>query len=190
MGDESERAPAPARGDPPVPDPAADPLEALRAAHHRQRAMMQGLCRLAGSARPEMADEAAALLAYIDHEMELHHRDEDEDLLPLLRRRAAPEDRLEALISRLGQDHAASLRRARAIAEMLARLAAGGPALSAADRDAMRAHASAELCHLTLENAVMLPLARARLTAHDLRTLALRMAARRGICLIPETTRC
>ena len=37
--------------------------------------------------------------------------------------------------------------------------------------------------HLTLENAIVLPLARIRLTADDLRNLAQRMSARRGIKL-------
>jgi hemerythrin-like domain-containing protein len=41
--------------------------------------------------------------------------------------------------------------------------------------------------HLILENAIILPFARLRLTRHDLETLRLRMMQRRGLDRLMET---
>ena len=52
-------------------------------------------------------------------------------------------------------------------------------------RTSLQAFASQELRHLALENAVVLPLARLRLTPADLKRLSRRLAERRHVALAP-----
>ncbi len=165
----------------------SDPISFFVEEHMRQRKILADLDLLAGRDGPAVDDAALAAecLAHLREEVPIHARDEDDDLLPLLRRRARPEDELEPLIARLTADHAAAEERAQAVAGVLSVIAAGG-APTAEERALLAAHAAGERRHLIVENAIILPLARVRLTRADLRTLAVRMAARRGICLLPE----
>ncbi|MCB2076099.1 MAG: hemerythrin domain-containing protein, partial [Novosphingobium sp.] len=113
----------------------------------------------------------------------LHVLDEEEDLFPLLRRRTELEDRIDDTLEVLCQEHDADRRDAHDIVEGLSALAERGAArpLKVAFRKLLRRFAANERRHLTVENAIVLPLARARLTADDLRNLGRRMAARRGL---------
>ena len=123
---------------------------------------------------------AADALAHLVHEAPAHALDEEDDLFPLLRRRALPEDDLEATLIRLDGDHEHGRHLAETAKPILAEMARDGCA-SVGDRRAMLTRlAGHERRHLIVENAIILPLAAARLTPSDLRTLALRMAARRG----------
>lgn len=159
---------------------AHDPIDVLAETHFRERAVLGLLDRLAEAERPNAA-EAAEALAHVVHETPAHHRDEDDGLFPLLRRRAEPEDEIGPLLDRLSAEHEAAAAHARTLAPVLARLAAGGAGPDDGERAALRAYARAERRHLILENAVALPLARARLTASDRRDVLRRMAALRGL---------
>ena len=68
-----------------------EPLEALQACHGRIEEQLQALERLAHRASPGAAEPAAAqaVLGFFETSGVQHHRDEDEDLFPLLRVRAA-----------------------------------------------------------------------------------------------------
>lgn len=169
----------------PLLRPISCPLGHIAEEHWRQRAMLTALEALARSAEADRAS-AGAILTQLREELPIHMLDEDEDLLPLLRRRAEPEDEVERFISRLGADHAACAARITAVQDALAALSTRGAPLDDAARALILEHAQAERRHLIFENAVVLPLARARLTANDKRTLALRMAARRGYCLLAK----
>ncbi|MEQ9124879.1 MAG: hemerythrin domain-containing protein, partial [Alphaproteobacteria bacterium] len=126
---------------------------------------------------------AADTLSHLVDEAPAHAMDEEDDLFPLLRRRAQPEDDLEATLSRLDGDHEHGRRLAEIVKPILATMARNGCA-SVGDRRGMLALlAGHERRHLIVENAIVLPLAAARLTPSDLRTLSLRMAARRGLDL-------
>ena len=162
----------------------ADPLDYIFADHFRQRVLCNLLEELADAASLDVG-KAEDVLAYIRAEMPVHIRDEEDDLFPLMRRRCAPEDEIDALLAKLGAEHVADDRFARQIVEGLTILAAtGAPVRSMPDlRHKMLAFARSQRRHLMVENSILLPIARARLTRRDLANLAGRMAARRGIAL-------
>lgn len=162
----------------------ANPLNALAADHQRQRGLAEGLKTLAQAADPDPA-LARDLLARIEQELPLHMLDEDADLFPLLRRRAKPEDDLDEILSRLEDEHEELHGMEEAVLDGLRAVIAGGPL---PDPAALRDFAEANNRHMTLENAVILPLARARLTQDDLTSLRLRMGARRGTDMTKEDT--
>lgn len=156
------------------------PLEFLAEEHVRQRRMCAYLDALAvpGGGDRTIAGDA---LSHIVNETPLHTLDEEEDLFPLLRRRAQPEDQLEAALSRLDGDHERCRELAETAKPILARMAQDGCASVGEQRTMLAELAGHERRHLIVENAIILPLATARLTSSDLRSLSLRMAARRGV---------
>jgi hemerythrin-like domain-containing protein len=157
------------------------PLEFIMAEHHRLR----DLCRLLDGLAEAPASAAVpedAILHCIEHELPLHVIDEEEDLFPLIRRRALPRDGAERLIGLLSREHLEDDR----LAAIIARgLRARGTADwdEAGFRAALASFSNRQRRHLTVENAVLIPLAELRLTAADRDGLARRMAARRGIVL-------
>ena len=156
-----------------------DPLEHILADHSRQRSATAALRRFSETGSASRAD-AAALGRFLTLDMQVHHQDEDEALFPALSRRALPEDNLPDCLARLAEEH----RRAddsRAV--ILAALSRDGDPIAFAQpvRAAMLRHARAEQRHLAIENSVVLPLARVRLTRGDLRTISASMKRCRGI---------
>jgi hemerythrin-like domain-containing protein len=157
-----------------------DPLEYILADHLRQRVLCAGLRRFADDGFAERS-QADAAIGFMEHDLVRHHEDEDENLFPILRRRALAEDDLGVALARLGDDHRRGLRMA---ADIVTALAAepGQPKqrLDVQARELMRAYAASEHRHLAVENAVVLPLARIRLTRADLKALSRAMKHRRG----------
>lgn len=162
---------------------AGDPLGYLHAEHLSRRRMLQRLERMASSGRLRVRT-AVALRRCLATGAFPCEQDLAEDLLPLLRRRAPPCEDVDRLVCRLRREHGATERER---AEVLIRLASPGAAHDVVDeggRNALRALARGRRRALLLGDAVVLPLARHHLRPGDLRTLALRMALRRGICLL------
>lgn len=157
------------------------PLEFLLADHHRQRSLCHLLDGLADAAAPDAA-AIGAVISYIELDLALHVIDEEEDLFPLVRRRARPEDDVERVLGLLSREHVEDDRLAEIILSGLDRNAAA-PELTSECRTALRAFARRQRRHLAVENAIVMPLAELRLTAKDRAGLARRMAARRGISL-------
>jgi hemerythrin-like domain-containing protein len=121
-------------------------------------------------------------IQFLRHDMPLHVLDEEEDLFPLLRRRATPDDDLEHVLGVLSGQHRSDRER---IESLLAQLIKAQKDRKAPSRDAaLRASildfVAHERRHVALENAVVLPIARLRLQAADLEALSARLAARRG----------
>jgi hemerythrin-like domain-containing protein len=159
-----------------------DALDMICESHLEHRETLAALDAVAAADRPS-ADECRRLAAALSDNLRLHMNEEEQDLFPLLRRRAAPEDGLAETLARLSTEHAALSRAGDAAVAALAALA---EAPTDADRAAVAAYVAAKRRHVMFENAVILPLARARLSPADRRALARRMAARRGICLIGD----
>ncbi|WP_346908982.1 hemerythrin domain-containing protein [uncultured Roseibium sp.] len=163
---------------PPPPALFAEPLDYFFAEHFRQRTLCSLLDDLAEHAPPD-AETVTAITAFLRGDFGLHVRDEEEDLFPLLRRRARPEDRIGDVLSELSHDHALDAFDAETILQ-----AFGGrgpfPACNLETRNLLMRFSKNERRHLTAENAIILPLARVRLSPEDLRNLGLRMAARHG----------
>lgn len=161
-----------------------EPLEFLFAEHYRHRQMCRALEQLAQ--HQEFAgDSAAELDAFIGRDLAFHVQDEEEDLFPLLRRRCAPEDEIDAILEVLSGEHALDKRLAAAAADVLKKSIVRGVPVSAIEGGpaALQHLAEQERRHLALENAVIMPIARLRLTAADKEALAAAFAARRGHAL-------
>lgn len=161
-----------------------EPLNWLFAEHFRHRQLCRAIDRLASGGAFDGA-RIRRVLDFLRHDLPLHVIDEEEDLFPLLRRRSQPGDELEKVLGVLSAEHKADVDKAAAVCghleEALERRRAPGHDLKA--RKALTEFAVQERRHVALENAVVLPIARLRLGEADLRTLSLRLAARRGILL-------
>lgn len=173
-----------ALGNAPPSSQLAEPLDYIFAEHFRQRVLCNVLDEIADQERPDR-QLIEAVLRFLRMDFAPHILDEEHDLFPMLRRRAEPEDRIDDVIGQLTQEHAADRLDAELITEGLAKALVGKAATGVASSLATLLHrfAENERNHLTLENAIILPLARIRLTADDLLNLAQRMASRRGVDL-------
>lgn len=158
-------------------DTATCPLEVLVEEHFLQRQLTTEMERLAMGQAPQPA-LARTILRNLCRDLALHHADETESLFPRLRRRAAPEDEIEPLLNRLEAEHVAA---GKSIAPLIPALVcmADGALPTAEDRAALCAMAQSERRHLIVENAIVLPLARMRLTAADKAAMREEMRARR-----------
>jgi hemerythrin-like domain-containing protein len=159
----------------------ADPIEYICEDHFRQRRVCRALRMLAaGQVIPGAVAEQIAKA--MQHDLALHHRDEDEDLFPLLRARAHPEDGLEPLLAQLSQDHARGEAAAKKLAAALSmntsgeRVTLGPPAAKLATQ-----YVRAEQRHLAIENGIVMVMARKRLSPKDINALTHSMKARRGV---------
>ena len=178
------RAASPARPDlagamlPPPRDLLRDPLAYIAAEHGGQRALCSLMEDLAGTAGLDR-DIAHAILRYLGQDFSRHVRDEENDLFPLLRDRCLPEDGIEAVLGRLNAEHKDEHELAGDVAAQLTDLLArGAPALDPALRDRLFQYARSLRRHLALENSIILPLARTRLTPEDLAALSESMRKR------------
>lgn len=159
-----------------------EPLDYIFAEHFRQRVLCNILDCIADQT-PFNRSKVIAVVQFLKLDFAAHVVDEEEDLFPMLRRRAEPEDRIDEVIARLSQEHAAHKLDADEIMNGLSAALADGKKrkLSTAFSKLLHRFAANERHHLTVENAIVLPLARVRLKADDLRNLGHRMATRRGI---------
>ena len=159
----------------------ADPLTYIFAEHWRHRQYCNAL------------EEAAAMQAvppgllrrladFLRIDMARHVQDEEEDLFPLLRQRAEPEDDIERLLGILSADHDADRAIVRDLRRQLEAAAdAGvGPAARSGLAETIGRFVAHKRRHIALENAVALPIARLRLTKADQKAMSRAMAARRA----------
>jgi hemerythrin-like domain-containing protein len=162
----------------------AEPLEWFFVEHFRHRQLCDVIDEVA-KATVFDRERITGIVDFLRHDLPLHVIDEEEDLFPLLRRRCLPEDELEQVLGRLSAEHREDVETARAVRTILEDCLArrSAPGLDPAARKSMQAFASQERRHLGLENAVVLPIARLRLSQKDLRTLGARLAARRGLVI-------
>ncbi|MCC5982876.1 MAG: hemerythrin domain-containing protein [Rhodobacteraceae bacterium] len=161
------------------------PIEALYEEHLSQRQLCADMDLLAATdaPRPELA---RSLLASLCRDVPLHVADEEQSLFPRLRACARPEDDLEVTLTRLSREHEVEEQVFGLLAPMLACLAEG--ALPTAEaRATLRRVATARRRHLIVENAILLPLARLRLTGADKRALMAEICARRARGADPDT---
>jgi hemerythrin-like domain-containing protein len=111
----------------------------------------------------------------------LHIADEEEDLFPLLRRRCPPEDEIDRVLVMLSGEHETDRDLAGLIKSGLEAALEDGKPISAYAglHQTMTEFARNEGRHLALENSIVLPLARLRLTDHDLDLLSRHLIQRR-----------
>jgi hemerythrin-like domain-containing protein len=158
-----------------------DPLDFILEEHRKHRRMCRTLDRLATSAAFE-PNVVAALADFIRFDLTLHVIDEEEDLFPLLRARCPPEDAINKVLEQMTAEHAEDKLLAVEVRDVLNRslVERRPPSAIEGAAEVLLAFAQHEKRHMTLENAVIIPFARRRLTAEDLAQLGERMFARRG----------
>ena len=159
------------------------PLDYILADHLRQRSLCL-LCEQIAEADHFDAERAREAVNYIKSDMVMHVIDEEQDLFPLIRQRAETEDEIDLALGQLSTEHADDERLGTTIVEGLEQtLDEDATSLPEKLAAALRQFAHNQRRHLALENATIMPLAKLRLTERDLKGLAARMAARRGIDL-------
>lgn len=168
------------------PEGFENPLDFIAEDHMREREVCVMLDRVARAEDPPAAEVVGAI-AFLSEELPLHLADEEQDLFPTMRRRCKPEDEIGKAVDRLLSDHAHAQGDTPRVVALLSRVRAGGKPLSSRDCQRIRTYARHARQHLILENAIILPLARLRLTRKDLATLRDRMIARRRPDGGPET---
>jgi hemerythrin-like domain-containing protein len=158
-----------------------DPLAFLFAEHWRHRQFCRALEEVAAMAAvpPGLLRRLAAFLGA---DMAVHVQDEEEDLFPLLRLRAEADDGLERVLGILGADHDAGLALARDLRTRLAEAAQEGigPAAAPGLPESIGRFVAHKRRHIALENAVVLPIARLRLTPEDMAAMSRTMTERRA----------
>jgi hypothetical protein len=169
------------------PSPAArsigNPLDFIAEDHRRERTVCGLIDRLVALVPISPAERQMALV-FLREELPQHLRDEEVDLFPMMLERCAPEDEIERVIDKLTQDHGHAVVDAPAI---VALIQSQDDAMSRQARAAMDAFAVASRRHLVLENAIILPIARARLTPGDLQIMKRHMLERRGLAVPGDT---
>jgi pyridoxamine 5'-phosphate oxidase len=162
-----------------------EPLEMLEACHGRIEAQLATLERLAPHVASHGCDTGAraaarAVMRYFDTSGVQHHRDEDEDLFPLLRELAAERGRAEisAVADELGREHAVMDGQWSRLRERLASIANGAEARGL-DPEELARFTWTYRRHMETEAASLLPFAKEALSEAQRAALGRRMAARR-----------
>jgi hemerythrin-like domain-containing protein len=160
------------------------PLDLLAACHERIERELVSLDELQAYLAEHGCDARARSLAqdvldYFDTAGEMHHKDEDDDLFPLVRRRAATQGRADvaAVIDELEREHHTMHDQWRRLRARLAKIAAGEGRL---DSDELTKFTWLHRRHMEREAAVVMPFARQAFEPGQIAALGNRMAARRA----------
>jgi len=147
--------------------------------HLKHREMCNALDQLADAPTFDAA-EATRLAEFIRVDLTMHVFDEEEDFFPLLRQRCAPEDQIDAALERFDREHEADRDLSAQVRIILCTAVEQStpPSQMPGARETLRAFAQAQRRHMMLENGVLIPLARRRLTRDDLAALGRRLADR------------
>lgn len=156
------------------------PLEFIREDHLRERQICVLIDEIACGDIPDK-DAIQTVLGFLKRELPLHLQDEEEDLFPLLLQRCEPDEEIGKVIDKLLGDHAHAGNDTPSIIGILEDLARKIRSPSKKEREAMLAYSAHSRRHLILENAVILPISRLRLTNEDLKTLTNQMCHRRNL---------
>jgi iron-sulfur cluster repair protein YtfE (RIC family) len=165
-----------------IPDN-GDPKEAIEFIlweHLRHRQMCRSLERLARMTEFDPV-RIARLADFVRFDLTLHVIDEEEDFFPMLRGRCPPDDGVDEVLDQMTDEHAADKVLSVRVRDVLSQclIERKPPIAVEGGAQVLLNFASHEMRHMTLENAVVIPLARRRLTAEDLAALGERFAARR-----------
>jgi len=172
-----------------LPDTAPDfdqPVAVLKHCHGRIRKQLATLEKLLAHLPEHGADQqarqaATAVLKYFEKAAHLHHDDEEQDLIPMLRAVARGEDAatLQALAPVILQDHKDMDAMWQDLHEQLTAIADGsGARLSAAT---VQRFSQRYLNHMEREESTMAPMALRLFSPEQMRQLGQAMQRRRGI---------
>jgi pyridoxamine 5'-phosphate oxidase len=162
------------------------PIAVLKHCHDRIRKQLATLDKLLAHLPEFGADEqarqaAAAVLKYFEKAAHLHHDDEEQDLIPMLRAVAQGEDAatLQALAPVILQDHKDMDAIWQDLHEQLTAIAEGGSTVLSAS--AVQRFSQRYLSHMEREEGTMAPMALRLFSPEQMAQLGKAMQARRGI---------
>lgn len=157
------------------------PLDLIEHEHLIQAQLCDSLERIADDL-PDNVDRRLCrkVIDSLQFEMPLHHRDEELGLFPLIEKRALPPDNIHDILARLALEHATDESFAEELLESLEGLSEGRKLKNPEMVGYMlRSFFESYRRHILWENAIVLPLARARLTPEDLDALDRAMVSHR-----------
>jgi pyridoxamine 5'-phosphate oxidase len=162
------------------------PVAVLKHCHNRIRKQLGTLERLLAHLPEHGADEAArqaagAVLKYFEKAAHLHHEDEEQDLIPMLRAVAQGEDAatLQALAPVILQDHKEMDALWQDLHEQLTHIADGSAAVLSAS--AVQRFSQRYTAHMEREESTMAPMALRLFSPAQMTQLGDAMQRRRGI---------
>jgi hemerythrin-like domain-containing protein len=160
---------------------ARNPLDVIASAHALQAQICDAMERIADGLPDEVDRRLCAHVAScLQFDLPLHHHDEEHALFPLLKTRARPEDGMDAILDRLTAEHSSDMDFACEIAEALDSLGRGARAANPNMLGYMlRGFFERYRRHVQWETALVMPLARLRLTQEDLGALQAHMSKSR-----------
>jgi hemerythrin-like domain-containing protein len=157
------------------------PLDLIEHEHLVQAQLCDSLERIADDL-PDNVDQRLCMkvIDSLKFEMPVHHRDEELGLFPLIEKRALPDDNIHDILARLALEHATDESFANELLESLEGLREGQK-LKNPDMVGymLRSFFESYRRHILWENAIVLPLARARLMPADLEELDRAMVSHR-----------
>lgn len=153
------------------------PIDYLAAEHARQRRAAELLLLAADGVSCRAGIENLSF--YLRTDFAMHIVDEEQSLFPLLRERCKPEDCVDALIDVLRDEHAEDEALWRSVEQALDAAIANGR-IDPHGSEVIRRFADKVCEHISLEDGVLIPLARLRLTRADLKALSAAMRLRRA----------
>jgi len=172
-----------------LPDPAPDfgqPIAVLKHCHGRIRKQLATLDKLLAHLPEFGADEqarqaAAAVLKYFEQAAHLHHEDEEQDLIPMLRALAQGEDAatLQALAPVILQDHKDMDALWQDLHEQLTAIAEGTAATLSAS--AVQRFIQRYAAHMEREESTLAPMALRLFGPEQMAQIGAAMQRRRGI---------
>ena len=169
--------PLPARGATAKSGGIDHPLDFIAEDHMREREVCALIDRLVALVPISPADREK-IVVFLQEQLPHHLEDEEIDLFPMMLERCEPEDEIGKVIDRLTSDHEHAHADAPAI---IAQIQSDVAELSSEACTRMADFARHSRRHLVVENAIILPIARARLTEEDLRIMKRHMLERRGL---------
>ncbi|NOX82398.1 MAG: hemerythrin domain-containing protein [Alphaproteobacteria bacterium] len=160
----------------PSPELLESPIEFLFVEHNRQR-QAANILHLVADGEVNKAG-VKKLIDFLETDFAVHVADEELCFFPLLLQHCPPEDNIDKLIERLADEHKKDEATVTGMTTVLNDVMAGNKLNDKAVRT-VRGFAEHILQHLALENAVLLPIARARLNETALCALSDMMKERR-----------
>ena len=162
------------------------PIAVLKHCHGRIRKQLATLERLLSHLPEHGADEqarqaAGAVLKYFEKAAHLHHEDEEQDLIPMLRAVAQGDDAatLQALVPVILQDHKDMDALWQDLHEQLTGIAMGGA--SALSASSVQRFSQRYTSHMEREESMVAPMALRLFSSAQMRQLGEAMARRRGM---------
>ncbi|MBT7907313.1 MAG: hypothetical protein HN582_07465 [Marinovum sp.] len=161
------------------------PLDFMAEDHLRTRKICALIDQVAASNGTDHTD-VKEVMFFLRDEFPLQMQDKTIDLFPMMHSRCKVSDEIDSILDRLQFDHGEELETQPKLTAVLENLLAGQAEPRPKDWALLVSFAKHVRRHLIVENAILLPIARARLSASDLGQLRDTMQQRRQLNKVVE----